>query len=279
MSNGEKSRVALITGAAGGLGTVMTQALLEDGHRVVAMDTDEAALTALMMLAEGADASDGLFTITGDVAVERDCKRAVAEGMGRFGALDIVVNNAGIGPSFIRPDAERNHPSIMELTPEWWDRFYSINVRGAIQTVRAALPAMQDSGWGRIVNNTTSFRTMLRILPYGSVKAALESLSAVWAAELEGSGIGVHVLVPGGPTDTGFISDDAGWDRDQMLRPDVFAAPIRWIASNDSDGITGQRYVAAHWDTNLPPSQAAEGCAAPIGWPDLGAAAVWPGSA
>ena len=78
---------------------------------------------------------------------------------------------------------------------------------------------MRRAGWGRIVNNTTSYRTMLRVLPYGAVKAALESISAVWADELKGAGIMVNVLVPGGPTDTPFISDAAGWPREQMLKP------------------------------------------------------------
>ena len=85
--------------------------------------------------------------------------------------------------------------------------------------VRAALPDMKRSGFGRIVNNTTSYVTMLRVLPYGAAKAALESMSAVWAKELDGSGITVNVLVPGGPTDTALIADEAGWPRDKMLRP------------------------------------------------------------
>jgi NAD(P)-dependent dehydrogenase (short-subunit alcohol dehydrogenase family) len=113
---------------------------------------------------------------------------------------------------------------------------------------RLALPLMREAGFGRIVNNTTSYRTMLRVLPYGSAKAALESMSAVWAKELEGSPITVTVLVPGGPTDTPMISDQSGWPRDKMLRPDIMGPPIAWLRSADSAGFNGQRITAARWD-------------------------------
>jgi NAD(P)-dependent dehydrogenase (short-subunit alcohol dehydrogenase family) len=99
------------------------------------------------------------------------------------------------------------YPGIEELTPEIWDRFFAIFVRAPVMLTRAALPLMRNSGFGRIVNNTTSYRTMLRVLPYGPAKAALESMSAVWAKELEASAI--TVIVPGGPR----------WPREKMLRP------------------------------------------------------------
>src|SRR5260370_240025 len=106
-----------------------------------------------------------------------------------------------------RPDAELLHPGTEERTPEIWDRFFAIFVRAPVIFTRLPLPLMREARFGRIVNNTTSYRTMLRVLPYGSAKAALESMSAVWAKELEGSPITVNVLVPGGPTDTPMISD------------------------------------------------------------------------
>ena len=152
------------------------------------------------------------MTLTADVSIEAECHTAVEKTVTHFGRIDGLVNNAGIGMSSIRPDAETRLPGIGELSAELWDRFYAINMRGPMLLTRAALPHMKKQGWGRIVNNTTSYKTMLRALPYGALKAALESASAVWAAELEGSGVTVNVLVPGGPTDTPFISDGAGWD-------------------------------------------------------------------
>src|SRR6185295_4997327 len=139
----------------------------------------------------------------------------------RYGRLDGVINNAGIGVSSLRPDGELNLPRIEELTTAVWDNFFAINVRAPMLLVQAALPYLKKSGSGRVINNTTSFRTMLRVLPYGATKSALESMSAIWAAELSGAGITVNVLIPGGPTDTPFISDAAGWPRDKMLRPAV----------------------------------------------------------
>ena len=122
---------------------------------------------------------------------------------------------------------------------------------------------MRKAGWGRIVNNTTSFRTMLRVLPYGATKSALESMSAVWADELKDKGITVNVLIPGGPTDTPFVSDEAGWPREQMLRPAIMGPPAVWLMSEASNGFTGKRVTAADWDATRPADEAALGGVTP----------------
>jgi NAD(P)-dependent dehydrogenase (short-subunit alcohol dehydrogenase family) len=140
---------------------------------------------------------------------------------------------------------------------------------------RAALPHMRERGFGRVINNTTSFRTMLRVLPYGATKSALESMSAIWAHEFDPDGITVNVLIPGGPTDTPFISDGAGWDRAKMLRPQIMGPPAVWLVSDDAGNYTGQRIIAAKWDTALPGIQAAAKAGRAIGWPELAADAVW----
>ena len=165
-------------------------------------------------------------TIVADLANEPACLHAVQAAVARFGRVDAVINNAGIGVSSLRPDAEVCLPAIEELTAEIWNNFFNINVRAPMLVTRAAVPEMKRRGWGRIINNTTSFRTMLRVLPYGATKAALESMSAVWAKELDGSGITVNVLIPGGPTDTPFIADGSGWPRDRMLRPRFGSCPM-----------------------------------------------------
>jgi NAD(P)-dependent dehydrogenase (short-subunit alcohol dehydrogenase family) len=186
-----------------------------------------------------------------------------------------VINNAGIGMSAVRPDAEARHPTIEELTPGMWERFFAIFVRAPMAITRAAVPEMKRRAWGRIINNTTSYLTMLRVLPYGAAKAALESMSAVWAKELDGSGITVNVLVPGGPTDTPLIAPESGWPREKMLRPEIMGPPTGWLISDPANGVTAQRFTAARWDAGLPPAEAARRAGRAIGWPELGADAVW----
>src|SRR4029077_14073245 len=161
------------------------------------------------------------------------------------------------------------------LPADIWDKFYATNLRAPMLIVQAAVPHMRERGFGRIINNTTSFRSMLRVNPYGPLKAALEALSAVLATELKGDRITVNVLIPGGPTDTPFISDDAGWDRAKMLRPDGMGPPVCWLISDEAAGYTGNRIIAANWDATLPGAQAAAKAGRPIGWPELGADAVW----
>jgi NAD(P)-dependent dehydrogenase (short-subunit alcohol dehydrogenase family) len=262
------SRVVLVTGAAGGIGSAMTKALIAAGHSVAAVDRDASALTRL-------PASERIHPIMADLANEAACQEAVASAVARFGRLEAVINNAGIGMSSLRGDAEMKLPGIEELTAEIWDRFYGINVRGHILVTQAALPHMRAAKFGRIINNTTSFRSMLRVNPYGPLKAALEALSAVWAEELKEDGITVNVLIPGGPTDTPFISDGAGWDRTKMMRPEVMGPPACWLISDDAAGYTGNRIIAGNWDAKLAGREAAKKAGRTIGWPELGADAVW----
>jgi NAD(P)-dependent dehydrogenase (short-subunit alcohol dehydrogenase family) len=262
------ARVVVVTGAAGGIGSAITTALVAAGHSVAAVDRDAAALARL-------PASERIHPIMADLATKAGCREAVASALARFGRLEAVVNNAGIGMSSLRGDAEKNLPGIEELTAEIWDRFYATNVRGHVLVTQAALPEMRRARFGRIVNNTTSFRTMLRVNPYGPLKAALEALSAVWAEELKRDGITVNVLIPGGPTDTPFISDAAGWDRARMLRPAIMGPPACWLVSDEAADYTGNRIIAANWDATLPGAEAAKKAGRAIGWPELGADAVW----
>lgn len=268
-----QSRAVLVTGAAGGIGTAITRALLDAGMIVGAVDRNAAALDRLIAR-HGAD-RDRLVAIPGDLARVDFCEEAVARMIARFGRIEGVVNNAGIGMSSIRPDAETNHPGVEELTPALWDDFFAINVRAPMLVTRAAVPHMKRARFGRIINNTTSFRTMLRVLPYGATKAALEAMSAVWAAELGSIGITVNVLIPGGPTDTPFIAAQSGWPREQMLKPAIMGPPAAWLMSVEAATFNGQRITAARWDTSLPGAEAAKRAARPIGWPDLAADAVW----
>jgi NAD(P)-dependent dehydrogenase (short-subunit alcohol dehydrogenase family) len=272
----DDSKTALITGGAGGLGRAMAEALAMDGINTAIFDCDEEAASKRAAEINERCGCERVLGIAGDVSDENSCNDAIASCIDHFGSIDILVNNAGIGVSSIRPDAERDLPSIEEIDRALWDRFFAVNVTGPMLMTRAAATRMRANGWGRVVNNTTSFFTMLRVLPYGASKAALESMSAIWAKQLESTGITVNVLVPGGPTDTPFISDEAGIPRDKMLKPAIMGPPIRWLASAASDGVTGQRFVAASWDADKDDAEAAKIAGAPIGWPELAKTVVWP---
>jgi NAD(P)-dependent dehydrogenase (short-subunit alcohol dehydrogenase family) len=267
-------RYVLLTGAAGGIGSALTKALIANGHVVAGIDCDLKGLKQLeSALSRWADA---FLPIQADLTNEDDCVSAIEIAASKFGAINAVINNAGIGVSSIRPNAESDHPSISEITAQIWDRFFAINVRAPMLVVRNALPYLKKSHWGRIVNNTTSYRTMLRVLPYGATKSALESMSAVWAVELAKTNITVNVVVPGGPTDTKLISDESGWPRDKMLRPDILSAPICWLMSDEANGVTGRRLTGKDWDANIPSIEAYHKASRPIGWPELAAKpAAW----
>jgi 3-oxoacyl-[acyl-carrier protein] reductase len=108
---------------------------------------------------------------------------------------------------------------------------------------------------------------------YGASKAALEASTVSWAKDLTGTGVTVNVLVPGGPVETpGFFPPGVSRPP-RMLQPEVMAVPVVWLASPQSDGVTGCRFIARDWETHLDAAQAADKCRAPAAWPELAAAA------
>jgi len=99
---------------------------------------------------------------------------------------------------------------------------------------------------GRIINVTTSLDTMWRSLmqPYGGSKAANEALLTALSMELEGTGVTANVLVPGGAANTRMVPTRAASDRSALIAPEVMVPPLLWLCSNDSDGVSGQRFIA-----------------------------------
>ena len=267
--------VAIVTGAAGGLGSAMTEALVEGGARVLAVDVDRDALDALAgRLPEGRVAVHAA-----DIRDPEACARIVERAVAGFGAVHALVNNAGIGQSSIRARYYIDRVKFWEVTDERWRTIVETNAMAPFMLAKAVLPHMTDAGWGRIVNVTTSLDTMTRSgwTPYGPSKAALEACTAIWAGDLEGTGVTVNVLIPGGPANTAMVPPDSSPDREAMIQPSVMAAPIRWLLGRGSDGVTGKRFLGVRWDPSLPPEEAAEAASAPAAWSGLGQQAVWPG--
>jgi NAD(P)-dependent dehydrogenase (short-subunit alcohol dehydrogenase family) len=274
-----KDRVAIVTGAAGGIGGVFVRALLGEGAKVALLDIDSDGLTRLVAELSRNGHDGGALPIHMDVADPEACRRAVERVRDHFGGLDILVNNAAIGMGAIRDDHMTDLVRLEEITPEIWQRFVSINVNGMFYMAHWVAPQLAAQGWGRVIYVTTSFFTMLRgrFAPYGPLKAAVEAMARGQSEEFAGTGVTVNVLVPGGPADTPMVPKDSGFSRGQLIDPAVMGPPLVWLCSDAGAGTTGQRFVAAQWDAKLPPEQAAVNAGAPAAWPDLAQNPVWPG--
>jgi 3-oxoacyl-[acyl-carrier protein] reductase len=113
---------------------------------------------------------------------------------------------------------------------------------------------------------------------YGESKASLEAASASWARELEGTGVTVNVLVPGGPVDTAFLPDNTTLPRDKLIKPDVMGAPAVWLASAASDGFTNRRLIARQWRADAATLEHALAISFPAAWAGYGPGAAIPSS-
>ena len=273
-------KVAIVTGAASpmGLGRNMTEALVRAGARVSMMDINPDWLGQSSNDLREIGGDDCVMTQVVDVTSPREAEEAVARTIAEMGGLHILVNNAGIAPRnmLLGGDTKNN---FWEVSAEEWDRVMTVNAGGPFYMCRAVVPHFLEQGWGRIIGVTTSMNTMYNPggTPYGPSKAAHEAMIAMASRELEGTGVTVNVLVPGGMANTNLIPDEAVHSRTGMIQPDVMRAPVVWLASEASDGINGMRFIGYYWDESLPLDERIERAGAPAAWPQLGAQAVRPG--
>ena len=259
-------RVVLVSGAASGLGLAMAEALVAHGAEVVVADRNaEGAAAAAERLGDRASA------VAVDISSEESVAELFERALDRHGHVDVLVNNAGIGMGEVRAGDRYAKPiSVFEVTPDHVSRFFSVHVLGSFLMTRAAIPPMVARGWGRIVTVTTSLGTMLRPgnAPYGPMKAASEAFTSIFAGDLEGTGVTANILVPGGGADTPMVPDIPGRSRADLVPPSVMEAPIVWLASNESDGVTGRRFVGRLWDPTVPRAVAVAAASFPVGWAD-----------
>ncbi len=215
-------RVAIVTGAASGMGRVMARALAGAGARVAGVDIDAGGLDRLA--AEPVFAGKLQKVIT-DVSQAAACRDTVQKVVDAQGGLDILINCAGIS-MFAAGRPTDSRVKFYEANPEGWQRILAINTVGSFLMARFAAPPMIKRGWGRIINVTTSFDTMMAagLSAYGASKAALEAGSAIWAKDLAGTGVSVNILVPGGPTET------EGFFPPGRPRPRSCSIPISWVS-------------------------------------------------
>lgn len=262
--------IAIVTGGAGGLGLVMVKALLAEGARVAILDIDSAALARAQARLRGIGGDPSVLTIRCDVSDECSVSAAVERVRAQWGPPAMLVNNAGFGPAEIRATYGRQPIRFLEVGPVAFARSLAVNLRGPYNMTRAVLPFFLAGGWGRIVNITIPLDAMLArgAFPYGSTKAGLESMTAILAVELEGTGTTANVLEPGGLVDTPLNPPESFPDRAALLTPEIMGPPIRFLASRCSDRINGRHIDASKWDHALSPAVAATQASRPIGLPD-----------
>lgn len=175
-------RVAIVTGAARGIGLAIGERLAREGARVAAVDRDEERL------AEAA-ASAGLEPFVADLTDRADVERMAAEVAMRLGAVEILVNNAGI--------AGRSVPT-WELTDDDWESVLRINLFAAFYCCRAVLPGMRERAYGRIVNvaSIAGKEGNPNAVPYSASKAGLIGLTKAIAKEVATEGVVVNCVTP-----------------------------------------------------------------------------------
>src|SRR5882757_1566653 len=264
------SHVAVVTGGGRGLGRAMVLGLAQAGIHVVATAARER--TEIEAVAEEVRRSCGgsrVLPLIADVTQEDDCAEVVDAAVKRFGRLDILVNNAGRGMKYVSNDFLTEPTRFWEVAPETWRLLIDTNVNGPFMMARHAVPVMLKAGWGRIVNVSVSQGTMRRrgFSPYGPSKAALESETIIWAQDLEGTGVTVNALLPGGPTLTGMVPQTVSEKaKSAMLDPSIMVPPLLWLVSPEADGMTGRRLVATQWQTGSDGKSAAEAATEQAGW-------------
>jgi 3-oxoacyl-[acyl-carrier protein] reductase len=185
-------RTAVVTGAAGGLGLAITRTLLEEGHAVLALDTDHARLDDLT---QATPPGARLSLLVGDVSEEDVWLKAVQQAEGELGPVDVLVNNAGISP-------KRDGVKVPgdEVSLEEWRRVLDVNLTSAFLGTRAVVPGMKSRGWGRVVNVSSQAgrtRAVIAGVAYGASKAGMLGLTRAFAGELGPFGITVNAIAPG----------------------------------------------------------------------------------
>ena len=240
-------RVALVTGAASGIGRAIAETLARAGAAVALVDIDEAGGTGATEAIER-EGGRAIF-IRGDVSRSADCQRAVDRVVERFGRLDVVVNNAGM----IR------RADVTELTEEDWNRVMAVNLTSVFLMSKFAVPVMAKAGRGAIVNVSSGWGLVggPRAVAYCASKGGVVLLTKAMAIDHGPAGIRVNCVCPG-DTDTAMLHSEArqlgepiaallAESADRPLgrigRPEEIAQAVLYLASDAASFVTGTTLV------------------------------------
>jgi pyridoxal 4-dehydrogenase len=233
-----EGRVAIVTGAAQGIGRAIAEKLREEGGAVAVVDLNREGARSV------ADALDGL-AITADISREEDCARMAGEALERFGKIDVLVNAAAIVP-FVAWD---------EVDFAYWRRLLSVNLDGAYLVSRAVEGPMREAGYGRIVHIASNafMAGTPNMGPYLAAKGGVVGLTRALATELGKYGITANAVAPGITRTEGCLATPHrdSFDFVQALQaiprhglPEDIAPAAAFLASEESGWITGQVLVA-----------------------------------
>jgi len=229
-----RDKVAIVTGAAGGIGLATARRLGSEGARVVIADLkgDAAERSAGEVRQAGAPDALGMAC---DVSSETQVAATVEAAMDRFGRLDVVVNNAGL----------MTFKSLEELTQQDWQKVLNVDLFGAVHFTRQAFLTMKP---GSAIVNVASIHAVMTeplVAPYAAAKAAVLSLTRSAAIEGKAKGIRANVVLPGA-IDTPMLWDNPNVksgaekvDRSMVGKPEDIAAAITFLASDDAGFVTG----------------------------------------
>ncbi|MCC1495031.1 SDR family NAD(P)-dependent oxidoreductase [Cognatishimia sp. F0-27] len=250
------ARRVLITGGSRGIGLSFAHACLGAGMDVaITAARGRHALEASVADLRAAYPERRVVGILADAGDPADAARTAAEAQAALGGVDVLINNAGRGPRELNDNFHNAAQRFWELDPQGWAEIMRTNVDGPFLMARAVAPLMIAAGWGRIVNLSTSRVTMIKegFAPYGPSKAALDTMTRLFADDLRGTGVTVNTLAPGGATETDFIPPENRSGAYASLLPvTVMDAALLWLLSDAADAVTAGRFIGKLWDPANP---------------------------